>query len=374
MKPRIGVYGNQTISTGHGIVADLTLAGYEVTFFDLPRYIEMIEPIQRLGGFHVTGNTKALVSGKTGFAKPNMITTDPEKALQGVDVLFIDVPASEYEDRFRSIAPFIKERTIVNFNNYGYWASLRVANILKELGKKDIILTECPAPLYVAMSRDGNVDFSQMRMGIPLSVFPSKRSKEAFDVLKRIYPAFELAKNVLQTNFENLNMLGHAGIALLNIAYFDRAKEHGDLLVYFYQTGITEHTGLLTEAQDKERIAMCQAYDVPYTPLRDFTKRYYGGSGKTLAEAQLDSKFLQTRPPFSTDMWNTWLSIDLPLATVPFVLLADLAGVSLPIHRGIIDIFGALLKTDFWKTGLTLDRLGLAGLSAKEVIKYVTGG
>jgi opine dehydrogenase len=374
MKPIIGVFGNQTISTGHGIAADLTLAGYKVNFFDLPRFGEMIGPVQRLGGFHVTGNTKGLVSGKTGFAKPNMITTDPEQALQEVDVLFIDVPSFEYEDRFRSIAPFIKEGAIVNFNSYGYWSSLRVAPILKELGKKNIILTECPAPIYVAMSREGNIDYSQMRMGIPLSVFPSKRSGEAFGVLKRIYPSFEPAKNVLQTNFENLNMLGHAGTALLNIAYFDRAKEHGDLLVYFYQTGITEHTGLLTEAQDKERIAMCHAYDVPYTSFVDFLKRYYGANGKTTAETQLNSKFIQTRPPFSPDMGNIWLSIDLPLATVPLVLLADLAGVSLPIYRGMINIFGAVLKTDFWKTGLTLNRLGLAGLSAEEVIEYVTEG
>ena len=374
MKPTIGVFGNQTISTGHSIAADLTLAGYKVNFFDLPRFGEMTAPIQSLGGFKVTGNTKGLVSGKTGFAKPQMITTDPEKALQDVDVLFIDVPSFDYEARFRSIAPFLKDGMIVNFNSYGYWASLRVAGILKELDKKNVILTECPAPIYVSMSREGNIDYSQMRMGIPLSVFPSKKSTEAFEVLKGIYPTFEPAKNVLQTNFENLNMLGHAGIALLNMAYFDRAKEHGDLLVHFYQTGITEHTGLLTEAQDQERIAMCDAYGVPYTSFREFIQRYYGGTGTTAAEVQRSSKFIQTRPPFPPDMGNLWLSIDLPLATVPFVLLGDLAGVSLPIHKGIINIFGALLKTDFWKTGLTLDRLGLAGMSAKEVIRYVTEG
>jgi opine dehydrogenase len=374
MKPVIGVFGNQTISTGHSIAADLTLAGYKVNLFDLPRFGEMIEPVQRLGGFHVTGNMKGLVSGKTGFAKPNMITTDPEQALQEVDVLFIDVPSFEYEDRFRSIAPFIKDGAIVNFNSYGYWASLRVAPILKKLGRKNIILTECPAPIYVSMSREGHVDYSQMRMGIPLSVFPSKRSGEAFDLLKKIYPTFEPAENVLQTNFENLNMLGHASTALLNTAYFDRAKEHGDLLVYFYQTGITEHTGILSAAQDKERIPMCRAYDVPYTSFAEFIKRYYGGSGKTVSETQLSTKFIQTRPPFSPDMGNLWLSIDLPLATVPFVLLADLAGVPMPIYRGMINIFGALLKTDFWKTGLTLEKLGLAGLSVKEIIRYVTEG
>jgi hypothetical protein len=39
-----------------------------------------------------------------------------------------------------------------------------------------------------------------------------------------------------------------------------------------------------------------------------------------------------------------------------------------------VDIFGALLETNFWETGITLDRLGLSGLSVDEVIRYVEEG
>jgi opine dehydrogenase len=373
MKPRIAVFGNAR-RIGHAIAADLTLAGYEVNLFDLPRFHEMIAPVQKLGGIQVTGETQALVSGKTGFAKINMITTDPEKALNNADVLFIALPEDDYEARFEAIAPYIKDGAIVNFNNYGYWASLRVVNILKRAGKENVILTECPVPIYVARYKDGHLDFSLMRMGIPLSVFPAKKSGEAYHVLKPMYSTFELAKNVLHANFENLNMLGHPGIALLNVAFFDRAKEHGDATVNFYRTGITEHTGILAETQDKERIPVCQAYGVPYTSFRECITRYYGGTGKTMAETQLSTKFIQNIPAYSTDIWAQWLKADVPLAMVPLVLLANLAGISMPIYRGFIDIFGAILETDFWKTGLTLDKLGLADLSPQGVIKYVTEG
>lgn len=375
MKPRIAVFSNSSLNIGHGIAADLTLAGYEVNLFDLPRFHEMIMPIQKLGGIHVSGDPNALVSKKTGFAKINMISTDPEKTLKDADVLFIDIyPAHDIEARFKSIAPYIKDGAIVNFNNYGYWPSLRVANILKGEGKENVILTENPAPLYVARGKNGYLNFSLMRKGIPLSVFPSKKSSEAFNVLKPMYSTFELAKNVLHTNFENLNMQGHAAVALLNVAFFDRAKEHGETTTYFYRTGITPHTGILTEAQDREKINVCKAYDVPYTPFRETIMRYYGGSGKTLTELLLSTKFIQGIPAYSTDIWAQWLKADLPLSMVPFVLLADLAGISTPIHRGLIDIFGAILEIDFWKTGLTLDKLGLADLSVEEVVRYVTEG
>lgn len=373
MKPRIAVIGNAR-RIGHAIAADLTLAGYEVNLFDLPQFQENIATVQKLGGIQVIGDTHALVSGKTGFAKINMITTDPEKALKDADVLFIAVPEDDYETQFAAIAPYIKDGTIVNFNNYGYWASLRVVNILKQVGKENVILTECPAPFYVARYKNSHLDFSHMRMGIPLSVFPAKKSSKAFDVLKAIYPTFELAKNILHTNFENLNMLGHPGIALLNVAYFDRAKQRGEKTANFYRTGITEHTGILTEMQDKERIAVCQAYGVPYTSFRERMKRYYGGSGKRVDKVQLSTKFIQNMPAYDTDIWARWLQVDVPFAMVPFVLLADRAGISMPIYRGFIDIFGAIFEKDFWKMGLTLNKLGLADLSVREVIRYVTEG
>jgi hypothetical protein len=46
----------------------------------------------------------------------------------------------------------------------------------------------------------------------------------------------------------------------------------------------------------------------------------------------------------------------------------------MPIYRGFVSIFGALMETDFWKTGLTLERLGLAGRSVEEIIRYVEEG
>jgi opine dehydrogenase len=363
MKPNIATFGNQPINLGHAIAADLTLAGYKVNVFDLPEYENALEPIRELGGIHVTGDPKVIASGKTGFAKLNLVTTDPEKALRDVDLLFIDIPAHQFESRLKPIIPYIKDGAVLHFNYYGYWPSLRVAPLLREAGKKNIKITECPSCLYFARGQGGHLDFHVMRKSIALSVFPGRKSQEVFDMM---------AKNILQTNFENLNMLWHPSIALLNIAYLDREKACGEKTVHFYKTGITESTGILSEAQDKEREKLCQAYGVPYTSLKKLIKQYSEATGKTIAEAQLNANFIKKSSPYDVDEWERWVSWDMPLSIVPMVLLADLAGVSMPIHRGLIDIFGALLGMDFWKTGLTLERLGLAGLTAKEVARYVT--
>jgi len=371
MKPNIAVFGSSALD--QTLAADLTLAGYEVNLFDLPEVQNTITNIHKNGGIHLCGDPRMLISGKTGFAKINMVTTNVKNALNNVDVIFCDVPISDFETMFEAIAPYIKDNQIVNFQTYGYWSCLRLANILKHMDKKNIILTESPAPIYAARGKDGNVTSALIRRSLPLATFPANKTKEAFKVLKNIFPTYEMAKNVLEINFENINMLVHSGIAICNIGYFDRAMEMGEK-VSFYSTGITLHAGILSEVQDRERLAVCQAYGVRFTSLREHIIRLYDSQGKTVQEAIMNAKLYKNRARDPANIWVKWLSLDVPFAHVPFVSLAELASVPVPIYRAIIEIFGAVLKTDFWKTGLTLDKLGLGSLTKNEMLRYVTEG
>lgn len=100
----------------------------------------------------------------------------------------------------------------------------------------------------------------------------------------------------------------------------------------------------------------------------------YGAEGKSVHEAVAQSAFYQGVGNLTPDIWRTWLGNDLPLAHVPFALLAEQAGVPAPLHRGFVDIVDALLGTNSWQDGLTLERLGLAGLSPAEITAYVETG
>ena len=374
MQHRIVTFGNQAMNLGHAIASDLSLAGQAVTVLDMPENMEKLRLIKKQGGINVTGNTAALTSGKTGFAKIDLCTADPEEALHDADLIFVDAPADEFEKWIIHIAPYIRDGAVLHFNYYGYWPSLRVYPILMKSGKKNVAVTECPSSLYYARGERGNLDFALMKHGIPLSVFPANRTDEIFKILNSLYPTFVKARNVLEINFMNLNMIWHASIALLNVAYFDRVKSGGGDKANFYGTGITEHTGLLAEAQDRERKPVCEAYGIPYRPLMDLINQFSEGHGNTISEAQGSAKFVKGSAPHPVDMWERWLTWDIPLAMVPFISLAEQAGVKMPIHKGLTYVFGAILEKDFWTDGLTLDRLGLRDKSPEEIIKYVTEG
>ena len=64
-------------------------------------------------------------------------------------------------------------------------------------------------------------------------------------------------------------------------------------------------------------------------------------------------------------------SEDIPYALVPMVSISEELGVDLPIMRSFIHLFSINLNVDYLKEGLTADKLGLKGMSKKEIYNLV---
>ena len=110
LKPKITVFG--TGSDAQVMAADLTLAGYQVNLLGLPEQKQSLEEIEKLG-INLSG--QETVSGKSGLAKPNMVTTDSEEALKDVKMIFIMMPEDDYEHRIEAIAPYLEDGQILMF-------------------------------------------------------------------------------------------------------------------------------------------------------------------------------------------------------------------------------------------------------------------
>ena len=79
-----------------------------------------------------------------------------------------------------------------------------------------------------------------------------------------------------------------------------------------------------------------------------------------------------SKGPSSAD--SRYLTEDVPMGLVFFASLGKALGVPTPIAEALINIASAVGQTDYWKTGRTLERLGLGGLSAAELRAYVEHG
>lgn len=105
------------------IVADLTLAGFDVNMLTLPEQNIAIENcIKENGGIYLEGDKT--ISGSSGLATTNMVTANAKKAIKDADVIVFTQPSSGYEERMKYIAPYLEDDQIINFNTYDYWPSL----------------------------------------------------------------------------------------------------------------------------------------------------------------------------------------------------------------------------------------------------------
>lgn len=369
----IAVIGNTGMNIGAAMSGDLALGGHDVRFALWADQRECLEAIRSAGGIKLMPPSNPSPSARNGLSTPRILTDDPAEAVAGADLVVMDVEPLELEERAAALIPHLENGQVLFVSTYGYWPALRLAPALRAADKAGVTVAEGTAPPIAAVRKGAEVTPRVIRSEIPVAAFPANRAPDAMRFLPLIMASADLRRSVVETNFENINLMVHPAMALLNVGYFDRAEAKGEP-ISFYGTGNTVRAGRLAESFDAERPAVCDAFGVRHRPLVEHIQRLYGGPGGTVYDAVKNSSFYKNVGSFPADIWRAWTALDAPLAHVPFVQLAESAGLSVPLNRGYVHMIDALLGSNSWQDGLTLERLGLAGMSPKQVRDYVETG
>jgi opine dehydrogenase len=356
-------------AAGTAIAADLALKGHDVRLYELPSFEGGIEGIREKSGIELTGDSLSS-SGRTGFASLQAATTDAEEAVKGADAIMITVPALHHTAFFDAVLPYLQPGQFVLFNT-GYWATLRFADRLKQEGLFDeVTLCETNIMPYLSQRMDDvrTKIFNSKRV-MTLAAFPGDRTEKAFEVLTSTYSEYKAVPNVLWTNISSGgNWCIHVQLTLPIMGYvFDRFRG-----CKFY-TEATEQFSRLSAAFDEERAPLAERLSCsPIETGTQWAKNAYGYEGKDLADAFRKSPHSDRYSPLSS--LDRVLDEDLGYSFVPMVRLADQLGHSMPLTRGMIEVTGAMLSKDYWGMGLTLDDLGIRGMDAETLIRFVQTG
>jgi opine dehydrogenase len=356
---RVAVIGNTARAIGAVCAADLTLCGHDVRYAVFPEQKDQLPAVRKAGGFSVEGDAKHLIAKKTGFARLAKVCDTTAEALQDAEAVLIEVDMHRLEEKFSAMIPELARGALVHVQSHGYWPAARLTPLLRKAGRDDVLVTEAPAPTHAARIDGTVVTPKGLRKGIRIATVPASRSGAALAALKPLFPDFAAATSVLQTGLENLNLIVHPAMVLPNVGAMERAKLEGRTFA-FYQDGVVPAAGVLGDALDAERKLVCEAYGVEHTPMAKAIEQYYGYESGTFYEA-MHNPVYKSFPPFHPDIWREWESVDLPYAIVPCVLLAEQAGIAVPLHRAFAQILGVLLGVDPWRCGPSLADMDLEG-------------
>jgi opine dehydrogenase len=207
----------------------------------------------------------------------------------------------------------------------------------------------------------GEVSVLGVKNTVDVAVMPNSDASRVLGMMNAAFPQFQLAPSILHTTLNNLNAMAHPAPTLLNAGRIESG-----LPFEYYHGGITSSIARVVEALDAERQAIGKALDVDLPSIREWLGRSYGLTGDRLHEV------FASNPAYAGIMGpptleTRYLFEDVPTGLVPLALLGDALGVPTPKMRAVVEIANAATGRDHWREGRTLERLGLADMSADQV-------
>jgi opine dehydrogenase len=341
---------------GLSTAAVLAKRGLDVSLFN--RSPEPLVPIRERGGLETDGSIG------DGFIPLTVVASDASEALAHRDLYLIAVPAYGQLPLLRMALPFLRKGSTLVFLT-GSCASLEAAPVLREHGldpTTDVLLGET-----MSLPQSGRfIGPAKIRIRIPSSkmrvaAFPGRRTAELVRALDGVIGVFP-RPNVLDPGLNNVNFLIHPAPMVLNYAAVERAQ--GQLSIM--NEGMTPAVLRCMDAVDAEKMAVEVAFGLEPISVDDLYREI--GSSPDI--------YRKPGEPFNMKdrIWPRYVLEDVPYGTVLISSLGRLAGVPTPICDGINHLLSVAEGKDFWATGRTVERLGLAGMSVAQVRDYVTTG
>ncbi len=353
------------LGAGHGGMAmagHLGLMGYPVKMFN--RSASRLEPIQIAGGIELVGEID-------GFGKLQMASSEMAEVVNGADVIMIVVPANAHRYMATQVAPYLQDGQLIILNPGRTGGVFEFHQVLKERGvKKEIMIAEAQTLLYACRNTNpAQVRIFDVKNSVPIAALPGYQTVEVIKIVHGAFPQFVPGDNVVKTGLDNIGAIFHPALMVLNAARIESTR--GDFQFYF--EGITKAVATILERLDQERVAVAAALGFKAMTAREWLYIAYDAHGKTLYDAirnNIGYKGIYAPPT----MDHRYLWEDVPMSLVPISSLGDLLGVATPAIKHLIHLAGVMSGCDYWNDGRTVEKMGLANLSHKEIRRVALEG
>lgn len=358
--PRFAVLG-----AGHGGLAmagHLARMGFPVNLWN--RSSARVEHLQLRGAIELDGVV-------TGEGQVALATTDMKEAVSDAEIIMVAVPANAHREVAERLADVVHDGQTVILNPGRTGGTLEVRSVFMKKGvTADVVLAEAQTFLYTSRhTGPTSAHIFDVKNEVLLAALPAYRTPEVLKALRVALPQFVPGDNVLKIGLDNVGAIFHPGVTILNAARIE--STHGDF--EYYLEGITSSVAAILEAMDRERVAVAGALGIHAHTAREWLYLAYDSAGRDLYQA------VQATPGYKgitapAHLNHRYLLEDVPMSLVPIASLGEMLGVPVPTIRTMIHLASLIHGRDFWKEGRTVDRLGIKGMSVKDIRLLAVGG
>lgn len=356
------------IGAGHGgkaMAAHLSLQGFQTTLFN--RTPEHVAAIKELGGIDLAMPE----TGQRCFCKLANTTSNIAEALEHAEMVMVVVPSSAHGDIAAICAPHLKDGQVIVLHPGRTCGAIEFAKVLRDMKcQADVTIAEAETFIYASRS-DGPAEARIFRVkdAVPIAALPATRTRMVLDMIHQAYPQYIDGVNVLQTGVNNMGAIFHPALAILNTGRIE--STHGEY--QFYIEGVTPSVARVLEALDRERVTVASSLGIRARTAMEWLKLSYDATGEDLNEAihNQPGYYGIKAPP---TMNHRYLFEDVPMSLVPIASLGKRYGVEVMAMDSIVRLASIIHRTDYWRRGRTIDKLGIDRLSVGELMAYVNEG
>jgi opine dehydrogenase len=345
------------------MAADLAFQGFEVRMWS--KYFDEFKEIKKTYTIKVSG---PLMQGE---AKVSMITDIMKEAIQDADLICSPIPAFTQISVAESLLPHLEDGQVI-FLSPGTFGSFLMYRHLRERGcKKDIAIGETGTLPYLTRKMSPQESRIVVRAcNLPTGIFPAKKTKEAIEKIRAVFPSVHPIENALSAALMNAGPILHSPLVVLNTGPIENPAPYD-----IHNEGTTLGIRKIISLLDEERIAVRKAlgFQPNHYPLEDYYDEtrpnewmYPRVAKKLLMESRLWYEKI--------DYQHRYVTEDIACGLALLTSVADYIGVDVPIAYSLITLAGAVAGTDFMETGRTFKSLGLSQFSVEKLRKILNEG
>jgi len=344
---------------GTAMAFDCASHGHEVRLFDFPQFPENIAAVAEQKGIHADGDI-------SGFATIASASHDIDRSINDAALIYVVGPAYSTTPFGEAVAGKLQAGQTVIVSPSSCGGALAFKNAAGLSVADDSIRVAETSTLHYAvrLTEPGRVRvFLKLKAGNLLAALPSHQTDAVLRLIADVYPSMEPAKSVMQTSLQNANPIIHPAVTLANAARIEGTG--GDFL--FYEEGVSDATGRLIQALDKERIAIGARMGITVLPDPEIGMRQGYMLANNYGEAY------RTAPGFlgigaQPQLEHRYLNEDVGYGLVYMSQLARQIGVETPTMDAIIQVTSVLMAHDYAGEAMrTPASLGIDDLSAEEL-------
>ncbi len=391
----IAVLGGGAVAKA--VSADSVLGGNKVRICDLePFAAKTLFGVEKQGVRFYGDQLNLHGFSREGTAKYDLVTTNVADAVRGAGQIIVCTPALGHRPFFEKLIPCLEDGQVIHIipDNFG---SLILRKMMREAGctKKVIIGGWSSSPYGSRVDIKGGVILPSIRVyyrAITLrgAALPTA-DNEAFIASSKFIGAFggvwngegaAAGNTVMDTGFSNVNPVLHCPGVILGVGVMENfGVVFGDDKSKFsiYSHAYCPSISRVQLQFYREQCALAQAMGVG---IQEYDEKDFFSRENLLGQEYMGKDYVipfeeQDPIQFGTGPFtvhNRYITEDIPVGCHVYHELGKKFGVATPIVDSMISLASVMAEQDFYKTGYTLDYLGLGHMDKAAMLRYLNEG